>query len=139
MLVLLALASTARAEMMVIDDRPVPAPKFPAPPAGPPPQVAVLAKQLAGARPCGAGTATASIALAGAWLQITTPSSLELRTYDVVAKQWTRVVLGGDGTHRTQTSLGDVRGTWTWTGDGVTDEERAGAITCPPAAAARTR
>ena len=145
----LAGTASAKAEMMIVETPPPP--KFPAPQLGPPPQVMALGKQLAGTWTCSSGeTATIAIDVAGGWLRIATAESIELRTFDVVARQWTRVVMTAAGGYRTETSLGEQKGTWSWSGDGAPASERITAdeyvrddVTCrraaAPAAAARKR
>jgi hypothetical protein len=139
-----AIAAPALAEMVVIEPA-QPPPKFPQPPPGPPPQVAKLSQQLAGTWKCKgsyrdetgvtralASTTTIALRLDGAWLELatatrvgeTTTRSIEYRSFDVVAKQWTRVVLASDMRHVVQTSVGEVNGTWTWTGGGASDAQR---------------
>jgi hypothetical protein len=136
----------AHGELAFVPATPPP-PKFPPPPPGPPPQVATLSKQLVGTWTCKGtyrdergearrieGTTTIALELDGAWLKISSTTvvggartkAVELRSFDVVAKQWTRVVLASDARHAVQTSLGAIDGTWTWVGDGATDSQRLG-------------
>ena len=112
--------------------QPPPPPPLPTPQPAPP-EIATLAKQVAGSYACkgvqfvGNGASTpltaklaVKLALRGAWLV----SSLvaddlsfdDYRTYDSVAKQWTRVQLASTTGHVIWTSLGDKGGTWTWEG-----------------------
>lgn len=133
-------------EIAVVPE-PVPPPPFPPPGADPAPELALLAKQLAGTWTCTgsyrgsdgkahaiAGTTKISLELGGAWLHLAvvttangrTTKLAEYRTFDGVAKQWTRVVLANDASHAIATSLGEVDGTWTWDGAGVRDRQRLG-------------
>lgn len=106
------------------------------PPQPPPAEIAALAKQLAGAYACkGVQLATdgsssplvaklsVKLALDGAWivssLVETKAGGIQLddyRTYDGVAKQWTRIQLASTTGHAISTSLGERAGMWTWEG-----------------------
>jgi hypothetical protein len=114
---------------------PPPPPPVPTPPP-PPAEIGALAKQVAGSYACkgvqfvGNGSSTplaakltVKLALGGAWivssLVETKTDGLsfdDYRTYDDVAKQWTRVQLASTTGHVIWTSLGDKSGTWTWEG-----------------------
>jgi hypothetical protein len=92
--------------------RPPPIMPTPLPPA---PEIAQLAKQLAGTWTCGHDKVTITVMLDGAWLVLRGPREHEWRTYDGVAKLWTRIVVSAGGTHAIATSLGEQDGAWTWT------------------------
>jgi len=109
---------------------------------GPPPEVAALAKQLAGKWTCKgtehlAGGATrpvtaklaVELVLGDAWVRYSTTDAGNLtretyRTYDAVAKQWTQIEVSARGRHAVSTSLGPEHDTWTWQGDGFTLRDR---------------
>jgi hypothetical protein len=106
------------------------------PPQPPPAEVGELAKQLVGAYACkGVQLATdgsssplvaklaVKLALDGAWIESslveTKAGGIKLddyRTYDGVAKQWTRIQLASTTGHAISTSLGERGGMWTWEG-----------------------
>jgi hypothetical protein len=111
---------------------PAPAPH---PPAAPPPEVAGLGKDLAGAWSCkgvalrGDGssqplqaTLAIKLDLDDAWLVTTLLDTAggkkltEYRTFDAAAKEWTRVQLLNTAAHVLSTSPGERAGKWTWTG-----------------------
>ena len=141
LLALLALPHAARADRVMaapaVAMPPVPMPPPPPPPPPPPAaEIAQLAKQVAGTYACKGVqlaadhsstpvTAKLSIklALGGAWI-LSSLAELkadglqldEYRTYDPVAKQWTRIQLASSTGHVISTSLGEKGGTWTWEG-----------------------
>jgi hypothetical protein len=97
-------------------------------------EVAALAKTVAGSYRCKGVTmnddgssmplqATLAIKLdlAGGWILaafVTAEGvrSTEYRTFDGVAKQWTRIQLDSASAHVISTSLGEKAGTWDWEG-----------------------
>jgi len=52
------------------------------------------------------------------WVQTTPPATrwTDYRTYDAVAKQWTRIALASTSSHVASTSLGEKGGAWIWEG-----------------------
>ena len=55
----------------------------------------------------------------GSWTEKGTEKAgkfLDYRTFDDVAKQWTRMQLVSDGSHSVLTSTGDKAGEWVWEG-----------------------
>lgn len=108
----------------------------PPPPPKAPPEVAALAKQVAGTYACkgvtfvgnGASTPLAAklsikLALGNAWLEASLVETQaggisfdDYRTFDDVSQQWTRLQLASSTGHVAWTSLGDKSGTWTWDG-----------------------
>jgi hypothetical protein len=133
-------ATPAPADMIVVDGEmaPMPMPKFPRPPAGPPPQVSAFATPRIGTMTCRGvangrtvkGTMTAALVLGDAWLRITmswsdgetSSTMVEHRTFDVIAKQWVRIVIGPGTARATQTSLGGSNDVWKWTAEGTAAE-----------------
>ena len=114
-----------------------PGPRRPMPPTNPvqvaSPEVAKLGKQMAGTYKCkgvqlvGDGsstpfeaTVTIKMDLDDAWIQATLASAqvkwTEYRTFDAVAKQWTRIQVASNAAHTVMTSLGEQNGTWNWEG-----------------------
>lgn len=109
-------------------------PPRPLPP--PPSEVAKLGHELAGTYKCkgvqlrGDGSSqplqaslTIKLDLDNTWIQSALaedrPGGMKLtefRTYDAVAKQWTRIQLVNTASHVISTSLGEKNGTWTWEG-----------------------
>jgi hypothetical protein len=134
----MALAPVARADRATPAAPPPlpPGPQLPRAPRPPPAEIAELAKQLAGNYACkGVQLATdgsssplvaklsVKLALDGAWIEgslvETKAGGIKLddyRTYDGVAKQWTRVQLASTTGHAISTSLGERGGMWTWEG-----------------------
>jgi hypothetical protein len=117
------------------------APRTPSPPpappahAAPPPEVAALGKDLAGAWTCKGvalrengssqplqASVTIKLDLDDAWLVTTLVEKggslkfIEYRSYDGVAKEWTRVQLVNTAGRVLSTSPGEKGGKWTWTG-----------------------
>ncbi len=108
----------------------------PAPPPTPPvaPEIGKLGKQIAGTYKCKGvalradgsstpltGTVTAKLDLDNAWIQTSLVEDngikmVEYRTYDGVAKQWTRLQMASTTAHVVSTSLGEQNGKWTWEG-----------------------
>jgi hypothetical protein len=137
-------AEKASSDMLVLDE-PMPGPrppKFPRPPGGAPAQVKAFGAPLVGTTTCRGvangrtvtGTMTSALVLGDAWLRIdwswsdgeTSSTMVEHRTYDAIAKQWVRILIGPGPVHATQTSLGAQNGAWTWSGDGTaTETQRA--------------
>jgi hypothetical protein len=141
----LAFASLAYAEPIARKDevaipeqmgprRPVAKPLPPRPPV-PPPEVAKLGHAMAGTYKCkgvqlrGDGssqplqaTLTIKLDLGDAWIQSALAEDqggtklTEFRTYDAVAKQWTRIQVTSTTMHVISTSLGEKDGSWTWDG-----------------------
>jgi hypothetical protein len=69
------------------------------------------------------GQITIKLELDSGWIQSTfiqdQPAMFQLtdyRSYDNVAKQWTRLELTSASAHVISTSLGEQNGSWTWTG-----------------------
>ena len=121
------------AQAPVASRRLPPPPPPPPPPTPPPVEVTTLAKQVAGTYACkgvmfvgnGASmplSAKLSIktALGGTWLAESLDgggfSVDDYRTFDAVAKQWTRIQMTSTSGHAVSTSLGDTNGSWTWDG-----------------------
>jgi hypothetical protein len=119
-------------------------PRPPAPPS-PAPEIAVLGKELAGTWTCNGtwldregvartttGTITVELVLGDAWIRAAyaltvggKPQDIaDHRTYDAVAKQWTRITVTSASTFAITTSLGDDKGAWTWSSADVRDHER---------------
>jgi len=63
--------------------------------------------------------------IVGAWTE-KTGKLVDYRTFDDVAKQWTRMQLVSDGSHSVLTSLGEKAGEWVW--EGVASSSR-GSVT----------
>jgi hypothetical protein len=101
----------------------------------PAPEVAAFGKQYAGTWTCKGNTMrgdgsstplTASVSvrldLDNAWVVTSLVEKsgplkwTEYRTYDAVAKQWSRVQLANTSGYVVSTSLGEQGGKWTWTG-----------------------
>ena len=102
----------------------VPTPPRPAPPVPHPyPETATIGKQTAGTWTCTGAVANVTIKLAldNAWIQWTivgaAGTTVQYRTYDGIAKQWTMLELTSSGKSRTLTSLGLEKDGWTWTLD----------------------
>jgi hypothetical protein len=113
-----------------------PGPQPPRPPQPPPAEIGELAKQLVGAYACkgvqlamdGSSSPLVAklavkLALDGAWIESslveTKAGGIKLddyRTYDGVAKQWTRIQLASTTGHAISSSLGERGGIWTWEG-----------------------
>ena len=92
----------------------------------PDPKTAAVAKETAGSWTCTGAVDKVTIAAAqdGAWIQWTivggAGTTVQYRTYDGTAKQWSMIELTSSGKHRTLTSLGpakDPKDLWTWTLD----------------------
>jgi hypothetical protein len=145
-LTLVVLAGAADAERVATPMRPPPpnGPRPPPPPQQPPrvphppAEVARLAKDLVGTATCKGvvmngdgsstpivGTLESKLDLDGTWLatsfveQRAQQPGLKLsdfRTYDPIAKQWTRLRLDNAMSYVEETSLGASDGGWTWTG-----------------------
>ncbi len=107
---------------------PPPAPK-------PAPEIAKLGKQSAGTWTCKgnmargngssaplAATIAVKLDLDNAWVATTLVEKggplkwTEYRTFDPVAKQWTKLQMANTSGYAVSTSLGEQAGTWTWTG-----------------------
>ena len=136
LLVLVALPSLAFADRAM---EPPMKPTPPPAPVGPAPEIAKVGKATTGTYKCkgntmrGDGSSTPLVAtvavkldLDNAWIQTTlaedskTPLRFtEYRTYDPVAKQWTRIQLVNTSGHVQSTSLGEQNGKWTWEGAAV--------------------
>ena len=117
-----------------VPHRPMPPPPPPMPtPVPVPPEITAQGKLLAGTYACkgnrqlgnGASTPLQSslvvkLDLDNAWIvgSWTEKSGkfLDYRTFDDVAKQWTRMQLVSDGSHSVLTSTGDKAGEWVWEG-----------------------
>lgn len=115
---------------------PQPMPRPPVPRPAPPPEVAALAKRLAGTYTCkgvqlaptGASTPLTAtlvvkLAVGDAWLQMTLTEPKahglgfeDFRTYDPIAKEWTRLQVASSTAHTVWTSLGESGGSWSWDG-----------------------
>jgi hypothetical protein len=130
-------AAGAPAQMPRRRPPPPPPPAVPAPA----PEIAKLGKLLAGTYKCkgvtmrGDGsstpiqaTITIKLDLDNAWIQTSlvedgkTTGALkwtEYRTFDPIAKQWTRIQLASSSGHVVATSLGEKDGKWTWDGTAV--------------------
>ena len=109
-------------------------PKPPQPFAHPAPETAQLGKRLAGTYRCkgvvlgGDGSSVPrqaklmiELALDDGWIaarfvDARGPRVDEFRTFDGVAKQWTRIQLASTSAHVMTTSLGEQNGAWTWEG-----------------------
>ena len=87
------------------------------------PDIATLGAQLAGKYKCDGDTLVVSVALDHAWIEYRFAHAVEYRTYDAVAKQWTRIRLGGDGTAAMSRSFGPTDGAWTWSSTQGTEHE----------------
>ncbi|MEO8840739.1 MAG: hypothetical protein ABI591_30465 [Kofleriaceae bacterium] len=121
----------------------------PMPPRPPPqpiavaPDIATQGKLLAGTYACkgnrqlgnGASTPLQSslvvkLELDNAWIAGTWTEKgnklVDYRTFDAVAKQWTRMQLVSDGSHAVLTSIGEKAGEWVW--EGVASSPR-GSVT----------
>lgn len=114
------------------------APRRPMPPtpvAKPAPEIAKVGKDSAGTWTCkgnasrGNGssapltaTVTVKLDLDNAWIATTLVEKAgplkwtEYRTYDGVAKQWTKLQMANTSGYMVSTSLGEAGGKWTWTG-----------------------
>jgi len=112
---------------------PQPRPPQPVKPAA---EVANLGKTLAGAWKCKGvtlhangsstpiqATYTTKLDVGTAWLATTivdlgatSPRAVHYRTYDAIAKQWTRVGMAATSGYTVATSLGEAGGAWVWTG-----------------------
>lgn len=111
--------------------RPVPVPQPPRAAA----ETAALGKQIAGTWHCkgtsylpdkstinGTGTLVIEVALDGGWLKSSfemkvaglTMHTASFRSYDAVAKVWTRITMTDEPAYTIDESLGDDHGTWTW-------------------------
>jgi len=138
----IALALVSMCGMAFADREPEPLPSRPRPMPPPPPaaksaEVQKLGKDLAGSYKCKGvalqangsstplqATLTVELALDGAWVQASLVETgkanplrfVEYRTFDTVAKQWTRIQLNSMAGHVVSTSLGEKNGTWTWEG-----------------------
>jgi hypothetical protein len=143
-LAIAACAATAFADRVA--DPPEPALLPPKPRVPPPPgAVKLLGSQIAGTLHCKGvylhldgsstplvATMTTKLDLDGAWIQTslvaeTKPEPdlaplryVDYRTFDPIAKQWTRVSLDNTGGRVTETSFGVRGGEWTWNGTTVT-------------------
>ncbi|MCX5741799.1 MAG: hypothetical protein NT062_04775 [Proteobacteria bacterium] len=113
-----------------------PGPPRPQPPTPvkPAPEITTVGKTLAGMWTCkgvalnGDGSSTPVIGamvtrldLDNAWIATTTTEKAgrklsEFRTFDAVAKQWTRIQMTSTSAYIVTTSLGEKAGLWTWTG-----------------------
>jgi hypothetical protein len=110
-------------------------PPPPPPPPKPAPEVAAVGKQMLGAWQCkgvslrGDGssapltaTLTIKLDLDNAWIvtalaEVKGPLKwTEYRTFDAIAKQWTKIQLASTTGHVISTSTGESGGKWTWTG-----------------------
>lgn len=115
----------------------------PAPPLAVSPEIATRGKLLAGTYACkgnrqlGNGASeplqsslVVKLELDNAWIvgQWTekTGKFVDYRTFDDVAKQWTRMQLVSDGSHAVLTSIGEKSGEWVW--EGVASSSR-GTVT----------
>jgi hypothetical protein len=105
--------------------RPPPPPRL-AQPRTPPAELVALAKDRAGMWSCSGGYVgklEVKVSLDGAWLQTSGVLDIdgvkvkvtEFRTFDAVAKQWTRIAMMGTTNHEISTSLGADKGVWVWT------------------------
>jgi len=99
-------------------------------------EVANLGKTLAGAWKCKGvtlhangsstplqATYTTKLDVGTAWLATTivelgasSPRAMQYRTYDAIAKQWTRVEVAATSGYTVATTLGEKAGAWVWTG-----------------------
>ena len=109
---------------------------MPPQPTPPPPEIAALAKRLAGSYSCkgvwfaGNGSSRPLVAklaiksaLGGGWIETSFVESgaggVELddfRTFDPIAQQWVRFQLESTGAATRSTTLGEKNGEWTWDG-----------------------
>ena len=127
-------APMPRSEQMIAPSRPMP-PRKPPVVVTPAREIAALGKQLAGTWICkgnsmrGDGSSTPLVAtvtnkleLDNAWIVTTLVEKsgplkwTEFRSYDPVAKQWTRIQFANTAGHVISTSLGEQGGKWTWVG-----------------------
>src|SRR5450432_2730706 len=102
----------------------IPVPPRPLPPAiHPYPETADVGKETAGEWTCTGAVdkVTIKLALDDAWIQWTivggAGTTIQYRTYDGIAKQWTMLELTSSGKSRTLTTLGMTSSsdeTWTW-------------------------
>ena len=132
----LAGAPMSRSEIVA---RPRPIPVNPMTAGTPSAQIAATGSKLAGSYKCkgvsftGDGSSspfTAKLAikldLDNAWIQAQllqdAPGTMKLtdyRSFDEIAKQWTRIELLATSGHVESTSLGEKDGKWTWTGTAI--------------------
>jgi hypothetical protein len=126
---------------------PPPPPPPPPPPIAVSPEIATQGKLLVGTYACkgnrqlGTGASVPlqsslivkleldNAWIVGTWSEKATQSAGKLadyRTYDDVAKQWTRMQLVSDGSHAVLTSIGEKSGEWLW--EGVASSSR-GTVT----------
>ena len=111
-------------------------PRRPPPPVPKPaPQIAKVGKESAGTWTCKGNTSrgdgssaplsatiTVKLDLDNAWLATTLVEKAgplkwtEYRTYDAVAKQWTKLQMANTSGYIVSTSLGEQGGKWTWVG-----------------------
>jgi hypothetical protein len=113
-----------------------PSPPAPQTPAGPPVEVAALGKELAGTWTCkgvalrGDGSSKPLVAsvvskldLDDAWLVTTLTEKdgklkfTQYRSYNPIAKEWTRIQMDNMTGHVLSTSPGERGGKWAWTGN----------------------
>ena len=134
----LACATTGRADEVAPERIPA-GPMRPAitpQPVLPSPEVAKLAKVAAGTYKCKGvqlrsdgssvplqATVTIKLELGDAWIESALVEDktgglrfVDYRTFDPVAKQWTRIQLASTSGHVLSTSLGEKDGKWTWEG-----------------------
>jgi hypothetical protein len=116
-----------------------PLPSRPAPPPPPPvvaPEIRALGRQLAGRYTCKGvmlhadgssnplrASLTIELDLEDAWIRGSYVEAgaggmrlTDYRTYDAIARRWTRIQLASTSGHVLSTSLGEQNGTWTWQG-----------------------
>jgi hypothetical protein len=131
-MVVVALAGTANAQPVAAS--PPPPPQHRAqlrrrPPAvpTPAPEIVQLGRGIAGTYDCGTDHLTVAVELDNAWIAFRFDHAVEYRTYDGVAKQWTRVRIEAAGYH-SATSLGEADGKWSWS-SGETEVIDSRAIT----------
>ena len=138
LIALALLAGTAHAEIAPVSEAPKPMPAHRQMPRKHPPRVqpvsaeiAKLGKAIAGSYDC-SGTEdhlVVSLGLDDAWIEYRFDHAVEYRTYDPVAKEWTRVRIDATGSH-VDTSLGEVDGKWAWSA-GDTETISLGTIKRP--------
>jgi hypothetical protein len=115
---LVASANPMHTDEVFVPERPRPPP--PPPPPKPAAEIAATGKLVAGAWKCTGAVdkLDITVALDNAWIEWRVTggagTTLQFRTFDKTAKQWTMLELTSVSAHHEASSLGDDKGSWTW-------------------------